>query len=66
MGLSDKPLALDSLRALRSGDIAEATLVAARNLPGRLGAGDYTQKILESLDELLVHGFGRMSTFDPL
>ena len=66
MGLSDKPLALDSLRAFRSGDIAEATLVAARNLPGRLGAGDDIQEILESLDELRVHGFGRMSTFDPL
>ena len=47
------------LRALRSGDVTEAALVAARNLPGRLGAGDDIQEILESLDELLVHGFGR-------
>src|SRR5438093_5163387 len=57
--LGDRPLALDSLRAFRSGDVAEATLVAARNLPGRLGTGDDTQEILKSLDELLVHGFGQ-------
>ena len=63
MGLGDRPLALDSLRALRSGDVAEAALVAARNLPGRLGAGDYTQEILKSLDELLVHGLGQDINF---
>src|SRR5439155_15866682 len=55
----ERPLVPDSLRALRSGNVTEAALVAARNLPGRLGAGDDTQKILESLDELLVHGFGQ-------
>src|SRR5439155_27350113 len=57
--LGHRPLALASLWAVRSGDVTEAALVAARNLPGRLEAGDYTQKILKSLDELLVHGFGR-------
>src|SRR5437867_10709089 len=31
-GLGDRPLVLDSLRALRLGDVAEETLVAARNL----------------------------------
>src|SRR5438128_2670587 len=54
-----RPLALDSLRALRSGDVAEAALVAVWNIQGRFGAGDDTQKILKSLDELRVHGFGR-------
>src|SRR5437764_2806537 len=46
-----RPLALDSLRAFRSGDVAEAALVAARNLPGRFGAGDDIQEILKSFDE---------------
>ena len=33
--------------------------MAARNLQGRFEAGDYTQKILKSVDELGVYGFGR-------
>src|SRR5207244_5417139 len=45
--------------ALRSGDLAEATLVAARNLQGRFGTRDDTHKILKSLDERRIHGFGR-------
>ena len=57
--LRDRPLAFDSLRALRSGDVTEAALVAVRNLQRRFGAGDDTQKILKSLDELRVHRFGR-------
>jgi len=58
--LGDRPLALDSLRALRSSDVTEAALVAARNLPGRLEADDDRQEKLESPDEL--HGSGGMST----
>jgi len=58
--LGDRPLALDSLRALRSSDVTEAALVAARNLPGRIEADDDRQEKLESPDEL--HGSGGMST----
>ena len=65
-GLRDRPLALDSLRALRLGDVTEARLVAARNLPGRLETGDNSQEKLESPDELLSTAAGGISALEPL
>src|SRR5438093_13703463 len=57
-GVRGRPLVLDSLPALRSGDVAEAIVVTARNLQGRIEAGDYSQKIFKSVAELGVFDFG--------
>jgi len=64
--LGDRPLALDSLRALRSGDVTEARLVAARNLPGRIEAGDDSQKNSKAPMNFGFTGSGGMSTFELL
>src|SRR2546426_1544863 len=65
-GASRQAAALDSLRALRSGDVTEAALVPAGNLPGGLEAGDNSQEKLESPDELLSTAAGGISALEPL
>ena len=63
---SRQTAALDSLRALRSGDVTEAALIPAGNLPGGLEAGDHRQEKLESPDELLSTAAGGISALEPL